>query len=281
MKLGALFLTGSVLLLAGCSSTTTGSTGPSATPTPGQSSANPAAPTASVAARATVPPPVTKGDAFTRGTADLKIGNYHAAADQFRAAIKEKSHVAASYAGLGAAYAHLNQYPVAYQAYVDAARLEPSNPGYQYNAAYAALYTQNYHSAVTYATQLIKLQPKSPTGYHIRFLAYGSLLNAKGQAKDAEVVAHLSPHDPGAFNDLGIALSNENKYRDSVAAFSKAIALSPNNANYYINRGLAWNLDKQPRKALADLEKARSFSKNPTTIKKLDGAIKVLKKEIG
>lgn len=276
MKLRALLLTGGVLL-AGCSSAATGRTSSHSTPTSARAASTPVAP--AVAAQATIPP-ATTGDAYTRATTDLKDGNYNAAATEFRASIKAHQHVAASYAGLGTAYAHLSRFPVAFQGYSDAARLDPHNARYQYDAAYAALYSQNYHAAVAYATSFIKLRPSDPSGYHLRFLAYGSLLNAKKQVQDARIIARLLPHNADAYDDLGIALSNGSQFKQSVTAFTHAISLNPHNINYYINRGLAENLAKQPRAALADFERARSMTTNAATIKKLDGAIGVLKKEV-
>lgn len=272
MKFGSLLVMGGAVLLTGCSSTALGKADP--TPTPAASTPLPTR-TASVAQAR---PAAHTGNSFADGQTDLKNGNYRAATTAFRAAIKTKQHVAAAYAGLGTAYVRLINYPVAYQAFRNASTLDPRNPAYLYNAAYTALYSQNYHVAITYATRFIHLRPTAPSGYHVRFLAYGSLLEPKKQIGDALTIIRLAPRQPDAYNDLGIAYANSRKYSDSIKAFTEAIKLDPTNLNYYTNRAIAENTANDPNAAIADFEKAKTLTSNKATLVRLNGAIAALKK---
>jgi tetratricopeptide (TPR) repeat protein len=302
MKLRALFLLAGILAVSGCSSQAS-SAAPTAThtssqaPTPTRPAATPthatAAPTRATT-RATAPH-ITAVVAARTGSASpydageraLKAGHYAAAATDFRAAIDRHQRIADSYIGLGTAEIGLAQYAKALDAFRHALGLEPRNTTVVYDAAYAALNADLYHDAVAYATQYIKMKPTDGRGYHLRFLAYGGLLDPKHQLSDARLVVRYEPNSPTAYNDLGIALAQNKKYAASEAALTKAIALQPNNWEFYKNRGLAeYNLglnehnNHQLTLALKDFQRAEALVKDPTQRSNLQAAIAYLQKQM-
>lgn len=290
MKLGIILALGGAAALAGCSSQAT----PTRTPTPTKPTLAPAATSVAATTPATTPVPtaatarqttgtpitIAAGAGFAEGNADLHAHHYAAAIIAFRNAIIHHQHVSDAYIGLGTAALGLNNFATAYQAYRSAALLAPHNAAIVYYIAYAALHAQDYHGALTYATRYIQMKPNDVNGYHLRLLAYGHLYKPKAQIKDAQTIVRLQPHNAAAFNDLGIALGNDSQFVKSIAAFSKAIKLSPNNPSYYTNRAIAENLDKQPRLALQDLYTARSKTTDPVTRGRINLAIANLKKHL-
>lgn len=219
----------------------------------------------------------TGSDPYAAGQKDLHVGKYAAAEAAFRQAIRRHEHLAAAYAGLGAAALAHRDYSTAYSSYRHAASLAPKNADYQYGAGYAALYTDDFHGVERYTTAYIVLKPRDPRGYHLQFLAAGALLDPKLQIKDASAEARLLPHNAGSFNDLGIALANRKNYKRAIVAFDHAIRLNASVEQYYNNRGLAEFRAKEYAAALHDLQRARALSTNKVRRAQLAKAIAELR----
>jgi tetratricopeptide (TPR) repeat protein len=274
-------LTGGVLL-AGCGTTTATphSTAVPATATPltVPASAGPAAPTQAAATQAATQVSIRTDpkNAYKAGLSDLRHQNFAAAAQHFRQAIKNHQNTAGAYAGLGNADLRLGKYADGYKAYVKAVNLKPSDPNNLYGAALAAYTSKQFPDSIRYATEYIQLRPKVAAGYHLRMLANDSLARPKPQLADAEAIARLSPHNPQAYNDLGIAYGNNKKYRQSLAAFAKAIKLDGANYSFYFNRAVIENIMKNRVAALADMKKAQELA--PT--KQTKAAISALERRI-
>jgi len=287
MKLGAFFVLGGTLALAGCSSNN--AAGHSSTPTPGvvrvitpnipptpgdpQIVPTPAVPKP---AKIAAPP----GPPYAKGAAYLRARDYTSAEKQFERSIALRQHVMSSYDGLGTAAFANHDFAIAYSAYRAALKLQPSNPWFLYRAAYTALYARDFHGSVAYATHYIHMKPNNPAAYHLRLLAYSELSQPKPQERDARTIVRLQPHDPNAYNDLGIALGNQSKYGPAIQAFARAIELRPKNFSYYINRAIVENLDKQQQPALHDMEKAHSLATDPATRRQIGQAITNLKRSM-
>jgi tetratricopeptide (TPR) repeat protein len=214
---------------------------------------------------------------FVKGTKYLQAHNYAQAKEQFTLSIKRGQHVADSYADLGTLALEQLKYADAYRAYRSAVKRNPKNPGYEYYAAYSSLYAGDYSSAVSYASRYIRLASKNPAGYHLRFLAYGKLLDAKEQLKDARTVVALAPKAAFAYVDLGAALANDKQPKAAIQAFSQAIRLQPRQGLYYIDRAQAENMTRQTALVLRDLETARSLATDPKTRRQIDQAIAQVK----
>jgi superkiller protein 3 len=227
-----------------------------------------------------VPPVHLTGTAYDRGQTYLKARSFTAAVAQFRLSIRRHQSVADSYANIGTASLDMGKDAAAYRAYKAAVSHNPSNAAYLYYAAYSALYAQDFRGAVSYATRFIGVQAKNPAGYHLRFLAYGKLLEHKNQVTDARVEVQLQPRSPDSYNDLGIALTNDGKFAAAVKTFTRAIRLRPAYLSYYTNRAMAENLNRQPNDVLRDLYTARSLAKDSLTKKQIDEAIANFKKHL-
>lgn len=223
---------------------------------------------------------MARADAYSQGQADLRAGRYKQAEAAFRTAIAHHIRVLQSYEGLAAAATRLRDYSTAARAYGSAVKLQPSNATLQYAAAYSALYANDYHAAVRYAGGYIKLRPRDPRGFHLRFLAEGSLFQRKPQLNDALRELKLEPNNASAYNDVGIAQANNKQYRKAVATLTRAIALDRGNGGYYANRALAEYELKELKAALSDYQRALARTTDPTRKRQLTNAITFLRKQI-
>jgi superkiller protein 3 len=214
-----------------------------------------------------------KVSAFDKGTAYMRAGNSRAARQQFVLSIRLHQRVADSYANLGSIALDERRAHDAFRAYQSAAQLGPNNPAYLYYAAYAALSAHDFNAAIPYVSRCIHLQPRNTAAYHLRFLAYGSLLDYRGQVRDARALVGLAPTSPIAYADLGIALFNDRKVRQAIQAFTRAIQLQPKEISYYINRAIAEQFSRQTDLVLRDLRTAKFLSKDPGTRKQIEQAI--------
>ncbi len=218
--------------------------------------------------------------AYQQGVTALSAGHYSAAENDFRQAIARHDHVAQAWVGIAAADFARREYSASYHAMLHAVQLRPRDPGIQYRTASSALYSDDFHAAVKYATNYIALEPRDPRGFQLRFNAYGNLLDRKHQLQDARSVVKLQPHNANAYNDLGIALANNKEFSASEVALTRAIALQPSNPEFYSNRAQPEYQQKQYNKALADLEKALSLTKDRSRRGQLTAAIAYLRKQI-
>jgi len=218
--------------------------------------------------------------AYDMGQTSLRARQYRQARNEFQTAIRCHDRVTQAYANLGTANFDLGQYAAAYSAYRSAAMRAPHDPALTYVTAFAALYAGKWKDTVAYATATLKLQPKSDITYHLRFVAYGRLLQHKQQVRDASAEVKLKPYNADYWDDVGIALYNDSKLADSIGAFTHAIQLQPSHWNYYKNRAISEVYSKKSKIALRDLEKAYTLASSPGDKKQLSRAITKLKKSL-
>jgi len=218
--------------------------------------------------------------AYDTGQALLRARQYRQAQNQFQAAIRCHDHLTQAYADLGTSSFDLGQYAAAYSAYRSAAARSPHDASLLYITGFAAFYAGKWKETVVYTTATLKLQPKSDITYHLRFLAYGRLLQHKKQVQDASAEVKLKPYNADYWDDVGIALYNDSKLADSIGAFSHAIQLQPSRWNYYKNRAISEVYSKKSKIALKDLEKAYALASRPGDKKQLSVAIAKLKKSL-
>ena len=58
------------------------------------------------------------------------------------------------------------------------------------------------------------------------------------------------------YNTMGIAQATQNMVTESIASFSKAIELDPQNPGYYYNRGIVYANTGSPALAIEDFTRA-------------------------
>jgi tetratricopeptide (TPR) repeat protein len=166
------------------------------------------------------------------GLIQYGTGKYADAIHEYQRALELNPDSADAYSGLADAYETENKVSEAEATYKRAIQLNPSYwAGYSDLGAFYARYAR-YLEAEQPLKQAVDLAPDNPTGYR----DLGGLLIDMGQYDKAISVLQKSPVPTGGiYSNLGTALFDEGRYRDSVAYFEKAIEVDAKNYLYLGN----------------------------------------------
>ena len=105
----------------------------------------------------------------------------------------------------------------------------------------------------------LKKDSTNISGLINRALILTALNNHQGAAYNYKLVLALEPDNDAVLNALGFSYQQLKLYNESIAAFDKAIALSPNTKVYYTNRSTSWGALGRIDNAQADLAKAQNL----------------------
>jgi len=110
--------------------------------------------------------------------------------------------------------------------------------------------------AVDDYTLAIKQEPKNPTAYHSRGLAWRDLENYKQAATDFSEALRFDPKFTKAFMSRGFVYFLSDQPDKAVKDFTSALALDPNNALAINNRGYNYQLMGKYAEAVKDYRQA-------------------------
>jgi tetratricopeptide (TPR) repeat protein len=105
----------------------------------------------------------------------------------------------------------------------------------------------------------IKLNPNDGESYYARALINQNIVNA---LKDFETASKLSPINYAIYIDWGVALFNQNKYKEAIEKYKKAIDINPNDADAYSNWGLVLGRQKKYKETIKKYKKAVEINPN-------------------
>ena len=191
-----------------------------------------------------------------RGRADVpSLGSGHTAPPAKRKAQKLRAQ--------GVAAAKTNHWKSALQAFREAARLAPDEPGLNYCHGVALCHVDRFDQAIEAFHAELKVVPD-----HAPALAeIGTCLARTGRRVEGipflQKGLRLRPNMPLAQFSLGLALLTENRRKDAIEALDQAIACDGAYADAYRTRGLAFAMDGQFDRGVDDLHVAAALdSKN-------------------
>lgn len=151
--------------------------------------------------------------AYQQGLKALQAGKYRKAIEALEQAVKLKPDLAEAHYQLGLAYAGQGDQDQAVKKFQEALRLKPVfSPA---RVGLGAIYGQQ----------------------GLNLLRQGDPAAAEGQLKAA---VRQNPKDDKAFSNLGVALGQQNRWREAQAAFQKAVALNPRNSQAQFNLGIVY-----------------------------------------
>ncbi len=178
------------------------------------------------------------------GTVALQRGNYQEAADLIAQAIAINPNNAAFYSNRGIALKELKQLEQAVASYDEAIRLNPSYAAAHANRGLALNEIKQRNEALT-CDQALNLAMEH---------------HSMGRLAEAEVlyqqILQADPNQPDALHLLGAVAAQTGKFQAAVDFIAQAIAINPNNAAYYSNRGNALQELKQLDAAIASYDMA-------------------------
>ena len=158
-------------------------------------------------------------DAFNRGNAHVKQGDYDQAVAEYTAAIETDPQNAYAY-------------------YIIR--------GYAYGAQ------GNYHLAIADYTAAIGLNSQIADAYMLRGLVYGVQGGYDQAIADYTAAIDMGTQDAQAYYNRGIAYAKQGEYDQAIADYTAAIGLNPQFAESYMLRGLAYGVQGKYDQAVAD-----------------------------
>lgn len=112
-------------------------------------------------------------------------------------------------------------------------------------------------SKIRKMTEIVEAYPNRRDAYLERGFLYDNMKRYDEAINDYLIALKLSGNsDAACFNDIAVAYSNKGDEHKALKYYEKAIELSPNDAEYYTNRGACFDGLGEYKKALNDYKKA-------------------------
>ncbi len=197
---------------------------------------------------------------YQRANAQLDLGNYQAAVEDYTAAIGEDPNYVAAYFNRGLAYLKLNQFQAAVDDYtkVIEKNAQDADAYYQRGLAYHRL--RNYRAAIADYTQVIRLNPEDATAFINRGLSYSAADDKQSAIADFTQAIRLNPNDASAYYSRGRARFFLADYAGAMEDYTEALRITPDDADIYVNRCGAYLNLAQYEQAIADCSQAISLN---------------------
>ena len=193
-----------------------------------------------------------------RGNALMDLGHPEEAIKDFDRAIQLQPAYGAAYNNRGNAYAALHQYDAAFQSFRKAAELLPQSAVAFNGRGRTHTELARYHAAVRDLTSAIGLDQKYAAAYRNRAEANFAIGSYDAAAEDATQALDLEPDRPQPNLVLlrAEAYGAENKFREAIADFDKALELNPDLVEAYVERGVLFANNKRYDDAIGDYTRA-------------------------
>ena len=180
-------------------------------------------------------------DAFNRGNAHVKQGDYDQAIAEYTAAIEmDPQNAYAYYIIRGYAYGAQGNYHLAIADYTAAIGLNSQFAWAYYNRGIAYAKQGEYGQAVADYTAAIGLNPQLADAYMLRGLAYGVQGKYDQAVADYTAVIGLNPQLADAYMLRGFAYGGQGKYGLAIEDYTSAIDLGTQDAQAYNCRGRSY-----------------------------------------
>ena len=181
-----------------------------------------------------------------------------------------------AHVNLASAYLGEHKYDEATGHFQEAIKLSPNDQAAHFKLGYALARKKDYSGAIASCKMAISLGLNNPKVYKVMGVAYfnlGQYAEAvesfrKALALDNEN-ARLKALFISASNNLGTALSEQEKYTEAISVYEAAMKIDPDNtlvkkalAVAYFRRGAAYAKRQELPEGIADLEKAISLNPN-------------------
>jgi tetratricopeptide (TPR) repeat protein len=177
-------------------------------------------------------------------------GRYRAAAYYFDRLIELRPQEKAFWLGRGQCREGMDEVERAISDYTEALRLDANFVEALFNRAMLYYSTEKYGFAVTDFAQLLTIPGSGPTNT----IYYGS---SAGQLGGVSQVMTLQQNRQAPIHHfLGLCKLKTADYEGALASFEQAVALLPNEATYWVNRGLAHQHLGRAEQAVADFRHA-------------------------
>lgn len=163
----------------------------------------------------------------------------------------------------GLAYDEKGEYAVALTNFNRALELATNSASIFNNRGATYLHIGNKQHALEDFSEAIKLRPNYATALSNRGAVELDLGNFEASIRDCAAAVKCDSSLAGAWSNLGNALSYSGNLDGAMDSYNRAIALRPENANFYNNRAAIFFRSKKYVQAKTDLEKCRELGGQP------------------
>eukprot|EP00747_Dinoflagellata_sp_TGD_P210055 gnl/TRDRNA2_/TRDRNA2_83386_c0_seq1.p1 gnl/TRDRNA2_/TRDRNA2_83386_c0~~gnl/TRDRNA2_/TRDRNA2_83386_c0_seq1.p1 ORF type:complete len:684 (+),score=135.16 gnl/TRDRNA2_/TRDRNA2_83386_c0_seq1:63-2114(+) len=188
------------------------------------------------------------------GLACYHLGQYDEAVQDFGDALDSAPDDASIHFNRGNARFALGQHQDALADYEAAIELEPGNPTFLHHKALAYQGCGSIRNAISYYEEALKIDPSHhPSRFHL-----GLMFHLDGQYEPAlEAFNGGVPADEALHEARGLVYRDMGDYDKALADFDSVIALEPEKAKHYYNRGVVYHrMTCREQDAIEDLSKA-------------------------
>ncbi len=190
------------------------------------------------------------------GLAYVELNQPDKAKEVFTNVIETDSGNAGGYFNMGNVFYNEGQYDSAKYYYEKTTAADP-----EFTWAYLFLgeintRTKLYEKAVDNYTEYLLIE-KSESVYFKRAVLYAELRNWESSLNDWDSVLAINPENAEAYRNRGLSYFQIQEYKAAIADFDKALLIDQDPYTY-INRGYSYYLINEPRKALEDLDEGLS-----------------------
>jgi tetratricopeptide (TPR) repeat protein len=225
-----------------------------------------------------------------KGVDYFSAGHYDQAIGEFTQSLSFNPHNAEAYYNRGLAYAYQRRYDQALADFNKFISLASKDPDGYYNRGLCYAFKGRYDQALTDFNKAVDLNPQDAQAYYLRGFVYYKQGRAAQARSDYQKALSLNPDwvkqaASGGKSELdnyalllqgkapkssevaslkeetghkqqGLALARQAQYDRSLAEFTQALKINPQDAEAYNNRGSIYTLQGHYAQAVADFAKA-------------------------
>jgi tetratricopeptide (TPR) repeat protein len=189
----------------------------------------------------------------------LEHGDFTAAVDQFRHAIRLRSDVPLAHFQLGCALNKLERFDEALVGFGHAISLNPAFAEAFHGLGQAYRGLKRHGDALVSFDRAVTLRPDYAEAFNDLGLALHELERFADALESYDRAVALEPDHPVGHYNRGKALQDLRRFDEAIAGYDKAIALEPGHAAAFHNRGLALHRLKKFDEALDSYERATAM----------------------
>lgn len=150
-------------------------------------------------------------------------------------------------------YMEMNEIERAYQDFVKAKRLNPSDSRMLSNLALLQVnYTKEYEKAILNYSEAIKLNPNSPSNgdiYMNMAIAKDEIGRHKEAIEDIKKAINFSPEEGVIYYNYAVFLNNQNRNNEALKQINKAIEFNKSDSDNYYYKGRILEVLKKNKQA--------------------------------
>ncbi|MBE0672193.1 MAG: tetratricopeptide repeat protein [Anaerolineales bacterium] len=178
---------------------------------------------------------------FYRATANLHLGNYEIAVQDYSQYIELNPADIQSYNNRGMAYKYIKQYENALQDFDMAIKIGGVNIDWVYdNRGLVFGDLGDFQRAVQNHSRAIELNPNNAKAFSNRGFAYSNLGEFKNAIQDYDAAILINPKISSAYFNRALTYWYLGDYESAIQDYSKALEINPEYAIGYFGRGAAY-----------------------------------------